>query len=77
MKSNDLLPNFQNASEIVLLAALALIALFATLIGFPFWPSLGFVLALGIIFYFLQMSQTRKTNDDQPYASQDSLKELD
>jgi len=77
MKSNDLLPNFQSASEIVLVAALVLIALFATMIGFPFWPSLGFSIALGVVFYFLQTGAPRKSDQDKPFDSQDLLKDLD
>ena len=49
-------------SEIILIAALVLLALFATMIGFPFWPSVGFCLALGLVFYLIQGGTDKKDN---------------
>ncbi|MCX6640876.1 MAG: hypothetical protein NTW14_10410 [bacterium] len=65
MKSNDVLPSFQSASEIVIVAALVLLALFATIIGFPFWPALGFSFALGVVFYLLQTGGGKKEDRDK------------
>lgn len=51
-------------NELVLIAALVLLALCATAIGFPFWASLGFTLALGLVFYLIQTSTSRKAGGE-------------
>lgn len=47
-------------NELVLIAALVLLAFCAHLIGFPFLPSLGFAVALGLIFYLIQGGTDQK-----------------
>ena len=51
-------------NEIVLIAALVLLALCATAVGFSFWASLGFTLALGLVFYLIQTGTGRKTGSE-------------
>jgi len=51
-------------NEIILVAGLVILALFASMIGFPFWPSLGFGLALGLVFYLIQGSTAKKSNTE-------------
>ncbi len=46
-------------NELVLIAALILLALCGSFIGFPFLASLGFTLAIGVIFYLIQSGKKR------------------
>ena len=50
-------------NELVLVAALALLAFCGSLIGFPFVASLAVTLSLGIIFYLLQTKKERKSGE--------------
>lgn len=49
-------------NEVILIAGLVILALFATMIGFPFWPSLGFALAMGLVSYLIQTSMGKKSS---------------
>lgn len=51
--------------DLIFLAALVLLALCASLIGFPFWAALGFALALGLVFYLIQGSIKRDKSDSE------------
>lgn len=51
-------------NEMVLIAALVLLALCAAAIGFPFLASLGFTLVLGLVFYLVQSGKSRKSGDE-------------
>lgn len=51
-------------NEIIVIAGLVILALFATMIGFPFWPSLGFALAMGLVFYLIQTSMSKKNSTE-------------
>ena len=50
-------------NELILIAALILLALCATLVGFNFWAALGFTLALGLIFHLIQSGAGAKKRD--------------
>lgn len=53
-----------SSNHLVLIAALLLVAVCGSLIGFPFSASLGFTLALGLIFYLIQSSRKRKESGE-------------
>ncbi|MBU0519476.1 hypothetical protein KKA00_10950 [bacterium] len=48
--------------DITFIAALLLVALCATLVGFPFLPALGVTLVLALVFYLIQVNTQRKRN---------------
>jgi len=50
-------------NDLVLIAALILLALCGSFIGFPFLPSLGFTFALGVIFYLVQGGIKRSNSE--------------
>jgi hypothetical protein len=52
-------------NELVLVAALILLALCGNVIGFPFVPALGFTLALGLIFYLIQTGTKQKKSEEE------------
>ncbi|MFH1862168.1 MAG: hypothetical protein ABH878_05085 [bacterium] len=47
--------------ELILMLALVLLAFCGKLIGFPFGTSLAFTVALGVVFYLIQMNPKQKT----------------
>jgi len=53
------------SKDLTFIAALILIALCGTLIGFPFLPSLGFTLVLALVFYLIQANTQRKREDTE------------
>lgn len=53
-----------SSDEIVAIAALVLLAICGALVGFPFLLSLGFTLALGVVFYLIQTGTGPKQRND-------------
>ena len=55
-------------NDLVFIAALALLAVCAALVGFNFFAALGFSLALGLVFYLVQSGlkggDERNKNDE-------------
>jgi len=52
-------------NDLIFIAALVLLAVCAALAGFNFWAALGFSLALGLIFYFVQGSIGGENREDK------------